>query len=77
MSVALGKKIKAVRRLKRLTQQDLADRIGISVSQLSCIERGSKYPRQEVIVEIADVLGMSPYEFFIMPEHFKKHALCQ
>lgn len=77
MSVALGKKIKAVRRLKRLTQQDLADRIGISVSQLSCIERGSKYPRQEVIVEIADVLDMSPYEFFIMPEHFKKHALCQ
>ncbi len=76
VSVALGRKIKAVRRLKRMTQQDLADRIGISVSQLSCIERGSKYPRQEIIVGIADVLNISPYEFFILPEHVQKHALC-
>ena len=75
MSVALGMKIKAMRRLKRITQQELADSIGISVSQLSCIERGNKYPRQEIILEIADALGISPYEFFILPEHLKRHAL--
>jgi transcriptional regulator with XRE-family HTH domain len=75
MSVALGKKIKAVRRLKRMTQQNLADKIGISVSQLSCIERGSKYPRQEVLMEIAEILDISPYEFFILPDHIKQHAL--
>ncbi len=75
MSLAMGKKIKALRRLKRVTQQSLADNIGISVSQLSCIERGSKFPKQEVIMRISDYLGISPYEFFFLPEHLKKHAL--
>ena len=75
MSVALGIRIKAMRRLKRLTQHDLANGIGISVSQLSCIERGSKFPRQDIIVKIADYLEISPYEFFLLPEKLKKHAL--
>ncbi len=76
MSVALGKRIKAIRRLKGFTQQELADIIGISVSQLSCIERGGKFPKQELIMQIADTLNTSPYEFFILPENFKKYALC-
>ena len=75
MSIALGKKIRAMRRLKRLTQQNLADIIGISVSQLSCIERGSKSPSEEIIVQIAEILGISHYEFFILPDSYKKYAL--
>ena len=75
MSFNLGKKIKAMRRLKRFTQQELADTLGISVSQLSCIERGSKIPRQEMLVTIVTVLNISPYEFFDLQGEFMKHAI--
>ncbi|HHX77322.1 MAG TPA: helix-turn-helix transcriptional regulator [Firmicutes bacterium] len=75
MSMALGKKIKAMRRLKRLTQRDLAQHIGISVSQLSCIERGRKSPSADVVLKIARALGVPLNEFFILPEKIKKHAI--
>lgn len=75
MSLALGKKIMVVRRLKRFTQRRLAENIGISISQLSIIERGRKFPQTELIVKIADTLGVSLHEFFILPENIKRHAL--
>ncbi len=75
MSLALGKKIMIVRRLKRFTQKRLAESIGISISQMSIIEQGRKFPQTDLIVKIADTLEVSLNEFFILPESMKKHAL--
>ncbi len=75
MSFALGRKIMVIRRLKRFTQKRLAESIGISISQLSIIERGRKFPQPELVVKIANTLGVSLNEFFILPESVKKHAL--
>ncbi len=75
MSLSLGRKIKAMRRLKCVTQQELAQSIGISVSQLSGIERGRKYPKSELILKIAETLKVSPYEFFMIPDNIKKYAI--
>ncbi len=74
MSELLGRRLRALRRLKRLTQQELAVNIGISVSMLSSIERGGKYPRVELIKKIAKVLDVSLEELFVLPESLQEHS---
>jgi transcriptional regulator with XRE-family HTH domain len=68
MSELLGRRLRALRRLKRLTQHDLAHEVGISVSMLSTIERGAKYPRVELIRKFARVLEVPLEELFVLPE---------
>jgi len=68
MSVLLGRRLRALRRLKRLTQQDLANELGISVSMLSTIERGAKYPCADLIRKIARVLDVPQEELFVLPD---------
>jgi len=62
----LGKRIRGLRRLKRMTQQDLAQELGLSASQLSNIERGVKEPEPELLEHLALVLGIPNEEFFIL-----------
>ncbi|GBF11375.1 helix-turn-helix domain-containing protein [Tepidibacillus sp. HK-1] len=40
----INKRIRAFRKLKGLTQQDLADEIGVSVAVLGSVERGNRDP---------------------------------
>lgn len=68
MSALLGRRLRGLRRLKRLTQKELAGHLGIPVSMLSTIERGGKYPRAELLKKIARVLDVSAEELFVMPE---------
>ncbi len=66
MSVALGRRIKALRRLKLITQQELARQVNISVTMLSHIERGAKKPSPQLLEEIAQYLNISGEELFII-----------
>ena len=68
MSELLGRRLRALRRLKRLTQQDLAREVGISVFLLSTIERGMKYPQLDLIKRFARVLDVPLEELFVLPE---------
>jgi len=68
MSELLGRRLRALRRLKRLTQQDLSVRLGVSVSTLSTIEKGEKYPSAELLKKIARVLDVSSDELFVLPD---------
>jgi len=68
MSKLLGRRLRALRRLKRLTQKDLAGRLGISVSNLSAIERGDKYPRVEMLKKIARILDVPLEELFVLQD---------
>ena len=54
----LGKVIKERRQQLATTQQQIADLAGISVNTLYQLERGQSNPTVEVLVKIADVLGM-------------------
>lgn len=72
MSELLGRRLRALRRLKRFTQHDLAEAVGISVSMLSTIERGAKYPRVELIKKFARVLEVPLEELFVLPEMLHK-----
>ncbi|MBT9172322.1 MAG: HTH-type transcriptional repressor RghR [Syntrophomonadaceae bacterium] len=76
MSELLGRRLRALRRLKRLTQKDLAGLLGISVSNLSTIERGDKYPRVDMLKRIARILDVPLEELFVLPDRLgqQKHS---
>lgn len=55
---ALGKRIKAAREKKNMTQEELAAAVDYSVDHMSVIERGVKSPKLDKLVTIANVLGV-------------------
>ncbi len=54
----LGKSIKLCRTNRGLSQEDLANRIGMSVSYISLIEQGKRDPAISTIEEVASALGI-------------------
>ena len=59
----LGRFATNVRRLrakKGLSQKALADKVGISVSYVSMLERGQRSPPLETIEKMARALGVPP-----------------
>jgi transcriptional regulator with XRE-family HTH domain len=54
----LGKSIKLCRTNRGLSQQELAGKIGLSVSYISLIEKGKRDPAMSRVEEIAGALGV-------------------
>ena len=57
--IQIGKRIRYYRIQLGLTQESLAFEIHTSAAYVSCIERGTKKPSLQKLVEIADILGIS------------------
>lgn len=60
----LGKKIQRKRKALGLTQEDVAERVGISVAYMGFIEQGRYAPSLEVLEKIARALKSSLSDFF-------------
>lgn len=60
----LGKKIQRRRKQMNLTQEDLADKVGISRAYIGYIEQGRNVPSLEIVEKIARVLKTSIKTFF-------------
>lgn len=60
LRLELGRQIRLARTERAWTLKDLSERSGISVSQLSSIERGTHLPSLESLVDIASALGKPP-----------------
>ncbi len=56
----LGERVKACRRGRGLTQEELAELIHVSVAYVSLIERGRRNPPFTTVVAIAHALAFSP-----------------
>ena len=56
---AVGRRIKEAREKRHLTQEELAARIVISPTHVSVSERGTKIPRLDTCVAIANALEVS------------------
>lgn len=54
-----GIKLKELRTSQKLTQQQLADRVGVAKSVVSYYESGDRYPSYDVLVRIAHVFHTS------------------
>lgn len=60
----LSKNIKALRSQRSLTQEDLAEKAGISVPFLSNIERSNKWPYPDSLTKLAEALDVEVYMLF-------------
>ena len=48
-----GEKLKQLRKNQKMTQQQLADRLGVAKSVVSYYESGDRYPSYDVLIKIA------------------------
>lgn len=55
----LAKRIRAFRKLKGYTQQELAERSGVSLDILGAVERGNRRAEDQILIKIAGVLGVT------------------
>ena len=66
-----GKRLRQVRRQQDITQEQLAEAVGISPTFLSNLERGINGPSFEILEKIAQVLHVPVRELFDFPEEGK------
>jgi transcriptional regulator with XRE-family HTH domain len=52
--------VRKLRSKKKLSQKTLADKIGISVSYVSMLERGQRSPPLDMLEKVAKALGVTP-----------------
>ncbi|MBK3947158.1 helix-turn-helix domain-containing protein, partial [Staphylococcus haemolyticus] len=60
----IGNKLRNLRRIKNLTQEELAERTDLSKGYISQIESQHASPSMETFLNILEVLGTSPSDFF-------------
>lgn len=56
---SVGKNIKKFRLVKKLRQEDLAEKTGLSSNYIGMVERGEKIPSLETFISIINALGVS------------------
>ena len=64
IKAALGQNIKNLRSHRQYSQAELAEKADISVIYLSNIERGKKYPKPDILAQIAEGLEVEVFELF-------------
>ena len=57
--LTMGDRIKEARKMQKLTQEQLAERLDISVEFVSQIERGMKLPSMHVFIKLIEALNVS------------------
>lgn len=62
--MAKNLKLKAARATKDMTQQDLADAVGVSRQTLNAIEKGDYNPTVNLCIKICKVLGKTLDDLF-------------
>ena len=76
MKLTIGENIRNFRKKNDLTQEELADRLGVTYQSISRWENGATYPDLELIPAIAETLSVTIDELLGMPQIEKeKRAL--
>jgi len=60
----LGARIKELRKLRNISQEELAEKIGIGPKHLSRIEVGKSFPSRKTLEKLAIVLRLELKDFF-------------
>lgn len=60
----LGGKVKKIRKMKNLTQEQLADKIRVSSTYIGFIEQGQRNPSLNTLDKIARVLEVEVQDLF-------------
>ena len=73
---AFGKRVKDIRKSKKLTQEQLAEKIWIDTQHLCKMENGAHFPSLKNLVRLANALDTSPSELLNI-NNFKTSELQQ
>ena len=60
--VYVGQKLKAIRTRRLLTQEELAERAGVSAATVVNVERNNQEPHFRTIRKLAEALNVDPTE---------------
>ncbi len=69
---AIRNQIRELRAMKEMTQQELADRIGVTRQTIIAIEQDKYSPSLETAFKVANVLGVSIEQCFQYDPHGKR-----
>ena len=69
-----GRRVRSLRRLRDITQADLAERTGLSIEYISKVERGLTSPSFASIASLADALQVPVDSLFDFSELGKSTA---
>lgn len=59
-----GKRIQEIRKKRKLTQEQVAEYVGLETSSISNIENGKYFPTVENLEKIIKILNIKPAEIF-------------
>ena len=60
--IIIGQRLKKARKAKKMTQEELAEKLDVSIAFLSRIERGNSQVNLKRLVQICEILEVSPGE---------------
>ena len=67
------RRLREMRINRQITQQAMADSIGVVLRTYQCYEQGTREPSLKMLVRIADVLNVSTDYLLCRDEFLKKH----
>lgn len=73
----LGKKLQLIRKSKKLTQEQVAEFVGVDTTSISNIENGKYYPNAENLDKILQFLDTKPSEVFTFESYMPSGELIE
>lgn len=64
-----GKRLREVRKNQGLTQKQLADKLGLTKTSISCYESGTRTPTLDTLIDLANELGIE-LSYFLGTENY-------
>jgi len=71
----VGKNIKTIRKAKKWTQAQLAEKVGVEPVSIARIETGLNFPKEETLASIAKALDVNVADLFAVKESDKKNTI--
>lgn len=70
-----GLRLQKIRKAKKMTQEQLAEKVALDTMTISRIENGKEYPKPDNFAKICKALSTSPKEFYDFNIHETKREL--
>lgn len=64
----VGSRVRTLRKVKGMTQEELAEKAGLQYSYIGGVERGERNISLETLEKIIEGLGITPFELFKIEE---------
>lgn len=69
LKIQFGKRVKAFRQKNKLSQEELAEKVGIAITNMGKIERGENFVTAATLVKLAEVLNVEIRDLFDFGNH--------